>query len=143
MMGRILAIDYGTKRVGLAVTDPLQIIAGPLATLHSSEILTFLKEYVPKENVEEIVLGLPTHADGNLSGPVEALRNFEISLKRMFPAIPLHRVDERFTSKMASDAIAMTEKRKSKKQDKALVDRVAATIILQTFLDERSGTTRL
>ncbi|MEZ5172045.1 MAG: Holliday junction resolvase RuvX [Bacteroidia bacterium] len=142
-MGRILAIDYGTKRVGLAVTDPLQIIAGPLATLHSEEVLPFLKEYVPKENVEEIVLGLPLHADGNLSGPVEALRNFETALKRLFPAIPLHRVDERFTSKMASDAIAQSSKRKLGKQDKALVDRVAATIILQSFMDERSGPSRI
>jgi putative Holliday junction resolvase len=136
-MGRILAIDYGTKRIGLAVTDALQLIASPLKTIHSADAFTFLKSYIAQEQVEALVLGEPRHQDGALSGPIESLENFEKALKRFFPDLPVYRIDERFTSKIASQTIAMSGKTKKKKENKEEVDLIAATIILQSYLEQR------
>lgn len=138
MKGRILAIDYGTKRVGLAVTDSLQIIATHLKTIHSEELIPFLKEYVLKENVVELVIGQPKHLDGSLSGPLESLQNFKKALNRTFPSIPLHEVDERFTSKMASASMLESGLKKSKRKNKEEVDLISAVIILQSYLDQKN-----
>ncbi|MEX1188253.1 MAG: Holliday junction resolvase RuvX [Bacteroidia bacterium] len=136
--GRILAIDYGNKRIGLAVTDSLQIIAGPLKTVHSQEILSFLKEYVPKEKVVEIVIGEPKHMDGTESGPIEALSNFKKALERFFPEIPIHMVDERFTSKMAMASLHQSGASKTKKKNKEEIDLISAVLILQSHMERNN-----
>lgn len=138
MKGRILAIDYGTKRVGLAVTDSLQLIATHLKTVHSEELLPFLKEYVSKENVVELVIGQPKHLDGSLSGPLEALQNVKKALSRTFPGIPLKEVDERFTSKIASASMFESGIKKSKRKNKEEVDLISAVIILQSYLEQKN-----
>jgi len=137
-MARIIAIDYGTKRIGLAVTDSLQMIAGPLKTVHSSEIIDFLKEYLHRENVEAFVIGEPKHLDGNLSGPIEALSNFIKNLTKNFPDKPIYRIDERFTSKMAMDTLIAGGASKKQRQDKATLDTISAMIILQSFLEQNA-----
>jgi putative holliday junction resolvase len=136
--GRILGIDYGTKRIGLAVTDSLQIISGPLKTVHSQDVLTFLKDYIPKENVVEIVIGNPMHLDGSLSGPQESLNNFIKSLSRTFPEVPVIKLDERFTSKMAMASLHATGASKKKKQNKEEIDLISAVLILQSHMEQKT-----
>lgn len=137
-MSRIIAIDYGTKRVGLAVTDPLQLIAGPLKTVHSSEVIAFLQSYFLVEKVESIVIGEPRHLDGTLSGPREALENFIKNLSKSFPDKEIHRIDERFTSKLAMDSLISGGASKKQRQDKAALDTISAVIILQSFLEQKA-----
>lgn len=134
-MGRILAIDYGQKRVGLAVTDPLQIIANPLTTVHAKDVLSFLKEYVVKEKVACFVVGLPKRMNGEDTDATRFIEPFIKALKTAFPSIPVMRVDERFTSKMASQTIQLAGLKKKDRQDKSLVDKVSACIMLQTYLE--------
>jgi putative Holliday junction resolvase len=136
-MARILAIDFGTKRTGIASTDSLQLIASPLATVSGAELIPFLNKYLGTERVETIVVGEPRHKDGELSGPIEALNNFLIYLRKTFPAIGIERVDERFTSKLANMAINEAGLSKKKRADKSLNDAIAATIILQSYLEQR------
>jgi len=107
-LGRILAIDFGTKRIGLAVTDPNQIIATALDTIPSAEILDYLKNYFSKESVSKIIIGEPKHLDGSISGPIEALCNFKKALSRLFPSIPVESIDERFTSKIAFESMILS-----------------------------------
>ncbi|NOZ47834.1 MAG: Holliday junction resolvase RuvX, partial [Chlorobi bacterium] len=135
-MGRILAIDYGQKRVGLAVTDELKLIATKLTTVHSKDIIAFLKNYISSENVEIFVVGLPRQMNGKLSESVKYIDPFIKKLQHEFPSIPIERIDERFTSKIATQAILNSGAKKKKRQDKALVDTVSATIILQSYLDK-------
>lgn len=137
-MGRILAIDFGTKRCGLAVTDRSGMIANPLEVVAGDKLLPFLKEYVQREDVETIVLGKPRDLTGNDSGPVEALNNLSIALRRAFPEIPLERVDERFTSKMAADVVRSSGKSKKEREKKENLDLISAVIILQSFLEARN-----
>lgn len=133
-MARILAIDYGGKRTGLAVTDPLQIIATGLATIESKQLIPFLKKYFAEEPVELIVIGLPKNWDeSDTHGTAPAQAAIKL-LKKSFPNIPIKTVDERFTSKMAKDAMLEMGMKKKDRQVKGNVDIIAATIILQEYL---------
>jgi putative Holliday junction resolvase len=137
-MGRILSIDYGEKRVGIAVTDPLKIIANGLTTSPTKEIFNFLKDYCEKEDVECFVVGDPknlNNEDSRMSGKVNA---FIQKLKKLFPNIPVEKFDERFTSKMASQAMVQMGLKKKDRQKKELIDKISATIILQDYLEKSS-----
>ena len=136
-MGRILAIDYGQKRVGIAVTDEFQLIANGLTTVHSKDIFTFLKDYVSKEKVDCFVVGEPKQMNNLPSESVKFIDPFIKQLKKTFPEIPIERVDERFTSKMASQTIIDAGLKKKDRQNKALVDTISATIILQSFMETK------
>lgn len=138
-LGRILAIDYGQKRAGIAVTDPLQIIATGLQTVHVKDIFTFLMEYTGKEPVERIVVGMPRQMDNTASDASRFIEPFVKKLKKQFPAIPVDRYDERFTSKMAQQTILESGAKKKVRQNKALVDTVSATIILQSYMQSMKG----
>ena len=137
MMGRILAIDYGQKRVGIAVTDEFQLIANGLTTVHSKDILTFLKDYTSKEKVDCFVVGEPRQMNNLPSESVKFIDPFIKQLKKMFPEIPVERVDERFTSKIASQTMLAAGLKKKDRQNKALVDTISATIILQSYMETR------
>ncbi len=136
-MGRILAIDYGKKRVGVAVTDPLQIIANGLTTVSANEILKFIVDYVSKENVEKIVVGLPKTMKGEESESMKYITPFMASLKKKVPNIPVEMFDERFTSVLAHRAIIEGGVKKMDRRNKALVDEVSATIILQSYMESQ------
>ncbi|MCF2875638.1 MULTISPECIES: Holliday junction resolvase RuvX [unclassified Tenacibaculum] len=133
-MGRILAIDFGKKRTGIAVTDELQIIASGLTTVNTNELITFLIDYTKKENVELFVIGKPKQMDNTDSQSEELILPFIEKLKKSIPTIPLKRVDERFTSKMAFQTMIDSGLKKKQRQNKALVDEISATIILQSYL---------
>ncbi|ANE50210.1 Holliday junction resolvase RuvX [Flavisolibacter tropicus] len=133
-MARILSIDYGGKRTGLAVTDPLQIIATGLCTVETPKLMSFLKDYFAKEPVELILIGMPTNWDDSDTHATPLVKKFIEQFKKNFPAMPVKEVDERYTSKMASQAIAQMGLKKKQRQNKALVDEVAATIMLQEYL---------
>jgi len=133
-MGRILAIDYGTKRVGIAVTDPLKIIASALDTIHANDIIAYLLEYVKKEDVELIVVGLPKQMDGQASDSEVHIAQFLKKLNQSIPNIPVVRYDERYTSKMAFQTLIDAGYKKKQRQDKKLLDSVSATLILQGYL---------
>lgn len=133
-MGRILAIDYGKKRCGIAVTDPLKMIATGLRTVLSHELIPFLKGYLKTEAVERVVVGDPRNLDGGATDATAVVAEGVRILKKNFPDVPLTLLDERFTSRMASAAILASGVSKSKRQDKALVDEVSATILLQGYL---------
>lgn len=134
-MARILSIDYGKKRTGLAVTDPLQIIAGGLVTVSTSELFDFLNGYVSKEPVERIVIGEPKQSDGSPSENMARVTQFVNRWKKARPDIPIEFYDERFTSVLAHRAMIDGGLGKKRRQDKALVDEVSATIILQSYLE--------
>jgi len=133
---RILAIDYGLKRTGLAVTDPLKIIATGLTAVESKQLIPFLKNYFTKEQVELIIIGEPKNLDDTDTHATQPVRNIIKELQKNFPAIPVKTVDERFTSKMASRAMIEMGLKKKKRRDKALVDEIAATIMLQDYLKQ-------
>lgn len=135
---RIMAFDYGVKRIGVAVTDPLQLIATALTTVHPEDIWTFLADYLQQEAVETFVVGQPLQLDGTASESAPHVVGFVRKLKKTFPTIALVEVDERFTSKMAASVIAQSGKGKKKRQEKGLVDTVSATIILQSYLETKS-----
>ncbi|WP_047450044.1 Holliday junction resolvase RuvX [Alistipes sp. ZOR0009] len=136
-MGRILAIDYGRKRVGIAVTDPLQLIATGLCTVSASEIEKFLKDYFAKESVERIVVGLPKQMDNTSSESMVYIKPFLARLAKLFPQMPVEAYDERFTSKLAQRAIIDAGVKKMDRRDKSLVDMVSATIILQSYMQSK------
>ncbi len=136
-MPRILAIDYGLKRTGLAATDPEQIIASALETVATSELLQFLKNYLAQEQVEAIVVGYPTNLQGKATDATTLVEKFTENLKTLYPEIPLHLHDERFTSKMALDAMIAGGTSKKYRRNKANIDRVSAVIILQSFLESK------
>lgn len=133
-MGRVIAIDYGRKRVGLAVTDELRIIATALTTVHSKDIFSYLEDYCKAEMVDCFVVGEPRQMNYDVSEASEFIEPFVKKLKKTFPLIPVERHDERFTSKMASQAILDAGLKKKKRRDKALVDKVSAVLILQSWL---------
>ncbi len=133
-MPRILSIDYGLKRTGIAVTDPLQIIATGLTTVESPKLITFLKDYFSKETVELIIIGEPKNWDDTDTHATPLVKKIIERLKKEFPAIPLKTVDERYTSKMASQAMIEMGLKKMQRRNKALVDEIAATIMLQEYL---------
>src|SRR6201996_9836026 len=130
-MARILAIDYGLKRTGIAVTDPLQIIASGLTTVESPKLIGFLKDYFKTEQVELILIGEPKNWDDSDTHATPLVRAVMVKLQKEFPAIPLKPVDERFTSKMAKRAMIDMGMKKKQRRNKALVDEIAATILLQ------------
>ncbi len=134
-MGRILAIDYGQKRVGIAVTDPLQIIANGLTTVPSGKIFDFLKTYFQTETVDLILVGLPMQMNAMPSESARFIEPFVKKLVKDFPNIPVERVDERFTSKMAFQTMIESGLGKKDRQNKALVDTISATIILQSYME--------
>ncbi len=138
-MSRIIAIDYGQKRVGLATTDPLQLIATALTTVHSSEVLAFLADFLNKEQVERFVVGMPKNLDTSSAHATPLVEAFVKQLKKKFPDIPVDLVDERFTSKIAFQAMIDGGVKKKDRRDKALVDKVSAVIILQSYLEEREN----
>ncbi|MDN3493425.1 Holliday junction resolvase RuvX [Winogradskyella bathintestinalis] len=133
-MGRILAIDYGTKRTGIAVTDEMQIIASGLTTVDTKELLQFLKSYVTKENVEKIVVGLPKQMNNTASESEVYIQKFLVKLSKTIPEITVERIDERFTSKMAFQTMIDSGLKKKQRQNKALIDEISATLILQSYL---------
>ncbi len=136
-MGRILAFDYGTKRTGIAVTDPLQLIASGLKTVETSEILTFLKAYCTDEEVVLFVVGLPKQMNNLPSESEQFIKSFIRNLKRTFPEIPIKREDERFTSKMALQSMIDSGIKKKQRQNKSMVDEISATLILQSYLNRK------
>ncbi|NJB37538.1 Holliday junction resolvase RuvX [Croceivirga sp. JEA036] len=136
-MARILALDYGKKRTGIAVTDELQIIASGLTTVATEELLPFLTAYIEKESVERIIVGEPKQMDGSASQSEELILPFIKKLQQQFPQVPVERQDERFTSKMAVRTMIDGGLKKKKRQDKAMVDQISATLILQSYLDRK------
>lgn len=136
---RILSVDYGKKRTGIAVTDPLQIIAGGLTTVETKELLKFLVDYTTREEVETIVVGLPTQPNGQPSENQERVRSFTGELKKALPNVNVEFYDERFTSVLAHRAMLDSGIGKKRRQDKALVDEISATIILQNYLEHKKG----
>ncbi|HEY5499690.1 MAG TPA: Holliday junction resolvase RuvX [Bacteroidales bacterium] len=134
-MGRVIAIDYGRKRTGLAVTDSLKLIAGGLTTVLSHELLKYLTDYTKKEAVERIVVGLPKQMNNELSESMKYIEPFVRLLKKTLPDIPVEYVDERFTSVLAHQAMLEGGLKKKDRQNKALVDEISAVIILQSYLE--------
>ncbi|WMX17381.1 MULTISPECIES: Holliday junction resolvase RuvX [unclassified Aureispira] len=133
-MARIMAIDYGIKRVGLATTDPMQIIASPLDTIATAKLMSFFESYLAIEEVECIVIGEPTHKDGTPTYLEGHIRGFIKRFSKAYPTIKIERQDENYTSKMAKDVIQKTVKKKKDRQDKELVDQISACIILQEYM---------
>ncbi len=136
-MAQILAIDYGKVRCGIAVTDDSQIIASALETVDTSQLIPFLVNYFQENKVEEIVVGLPTDLKGQLSEIEKEIQSFIRIFENEFPKIKVNRLDERFTSKMASYFISQSGKNKKQRQEKGLIDKISATIILQNFLEKK------
>lgn len=137
-MPRILALDYGSKRVGVAETDDLKMIASPLTTVHAKDLMSFLQNYLIKYEVEAIVVGEPKRLDGGVTHSTKMINEFTVHLGRKFPGLTIHRVDERFTSKMAAQTLNMAGASASKKREKGVLDAISAAIILQSFLSSKS-----
>jgi len=136
-MPRILAIDYGQKRTGLAVTDDLQIIGSGLTTIPSETVIAFLKDYFAKENVVKVLIGEPKQMNGQPSESAPIIEAFVVKFKAAFPEMQLERVDERFTSKMAFQTMIDSGLKKKQRQNKALIDEISATIMLQDYLSRK------
>lgn len=135
-MPRILSLDYGIKRTGVAVTDEMQIIASGLTTVTSSELIIFLKDYFTKEKVEKVIIGEPKQMNGMPSESAPIIEKFIKQFIKEFPEMPLDRVDERFTSKMAFQTMINSGLKKKQRQNKALIDEIAATIMLQDYMSK-------
>ncbi len=136
-MKRIMGIDFGAKRTGIAVTDELQIIASGLTTIETKNIFSFLEQYLQTEKVEIIVIGLPKRLDNEDSEIEKQIQKFITQLNKTFPSIKLERQDERFTSKLALKTMIDSGVKKKKRRDKALIDEISATIILQSFMERK------
>lgn len=137
-MPRLLAIDYGLKRTGIAVTDELQIIASGLTTVESPKLLAFLKDYFTKEKVVTVIIGDPKQMNGQPSQSAPLVEAFIVSFLQQFPEIEIVRVDERFTSKMAFQTMIDSGMKKKQRQDKGLIDEISATILLQDYLSQKN-----
>jgi putative Holliday junction resolvase len=138
-MGRILGVDYGVKRIGLAVTDPLKIFASPLITVNQEEFYNYINDYLKKNEVEAFVIGYPVQMNNKPSESVTYINPFIKKLKKTFPEIHIYLADERFTSQMAMKTMIDGGVKKKDRQDKSLVDKISASIILQSFLDKSSN----
>ena len=138
-MARILAIDYGGKRTGLAVTDPLQIIATGLTTIASPELISYLRKYFQQETVELVIIGLPKNWDESATHGTPLAEAAIKKLQKEFPLMPLKTVDERYTSKMAKDSMLQMGMKKKKRRDKKIVDEIAATIMLQEYMQSQQS----
>lgn len=139
-MGRIVAIDYGAKRCGVAATDPLQIIAGAIATIDTKQILAYLRDYLSKEQVDVLVVGKPMRLDGSDTHSTAAAEKFVTSLRQLFPAQQVEQVDERFTSAIAQRSLLEMGLKKKDRQKKEHIDQVSAALILQTYLEMKNRT---
>lgn len=137
-MGRILAIDYGRKRTGIAVTDTLQIIANGLTTVPTAQLMAFLTDYIAKEVIDRVVIGLPIQMNNELSDNMANITPFVNRFKKLFPNIPVEYMDERFTSVLAHRAMIDGGLKKKDRQNKALVDEISATIILQSYMENKA-----
>ncbi|MDH4461066.1 MAG: Holliday junction resolvase RuvX [Spirosomataceae bacterium] len=137
-MGRLVAIDYGTKRVGIAVTDPLKIIASALETVHAKDIISFLKEYIEREEVEALIVGMPVRLDGTDTDNTPHVKGFVKLLGKTFPEMPVHLHDERFTSAMALQVMLDMGTTKKARKEKGNIDKLSATIILQSYMESLS-----
>ena len=138
-MGRILGIDYGRKRTGLAVTDPLNLFASPLNTVNTQDLDRFLNDYLKSEQIDAFVIGYPVQMNNKPSESVKYIDPFIKKLKKTFPGKPVYLVDERFTSRMALRTMIDGGVKKINRQDKSMVDKISASIILQSFLDKKSN----
>lgn len=138
-MARILSIDYGKKRTGLAVTDPLQIIPGGLATVSTGELFDYLKAYIAREPVERIIIGEPRQPNGEPSENLARVQQFVARWRKAVPEVPIEYYDERFTSVLAHRAMIDGGMKKKARRDKAVVDEISATIILQDYMSSRRG----
>lgn len=138
-MGRVLSIDYGVRRTGLAVTDPLKIIAGGLTTVETPQLIKFLQDYLNKESVERFVVGLPKQTNGKDSENLPRVREFVGKLAKLFPGIPIDMWDERYTSVLAHQTMLQSGIGKKARRNKALVDEISATIILQGWMEGRGN----
>ncbi len=136
-MGRILAIDYGQRRTGLAVTDPLRITATPLLTVPTVELMDWLQDYLSNNQVDQVVIGHPTQLNGQESDSMRYIRPFMRRFRQVFPNVPLTGYDERFTSTLAHRAMIAGGMKKKQRQDKAVVDKIAACIILEDYLNSK------
>lgn len=136
-MGCFLALDYGTKRIGLAISDDLGIIASPLDTIHPNDLIEFIKNLKAKKTLEAVVIGMPKGLRGEDTNSTQQVRDLKINLERTFKDLEFILEDERFTSKMASQAMIQGNLKKSKRREKGMLDKVSASIILQSFLDQR------
>lgn len=136
-MARILALDYGKKRTGIAVTDPLQIIATALTTVDTNELIGYLKKYMQGEEVEKVLIGYPLNFDDTATDATPLVEKFIGKFSNVFPTLPIQKVDERMTSKMASQAIAQMGLSKKEREKKELIDSVSAVIMLQEYLESR------
>jgi len=136
-MGRILAIDYGTKRVGVAETDDLQIVASPLDTIHSTKVVAFILDYAAKHELDAVVIGEPKTLMNEETDSTKVINEFVVHLGRKLPGVQIERVDERFTSVLAKQAISMSGLGKKKRQSRGLVDAISATIILQSYMEQK------
>lgn len=134
-MGRVIGIDYGKKRTGIAISDPSKFLASPLETIATVGLLTFLKEYFEREAVDGIVIGMPKRLDNSDTHTTQDVRNLIQLLKSTFPDIPVYEEDERFTSKLALDAMISAGTTKKQRRDKGNIDKLSAAIILQSYLD--------
>jgi putative Holliday junction resolvase len=134
-MGRILSIDFGGKRTGIAVTDPLKIIATGLKTVETNKLMAFLKEYCSSEEVELIIIGMPVNWDDSATHATPLVKSFVHRLNKELPSVPVKEVDERYTSKLASQAMLQMGLKKKQRQNKAMIDEIAATIMLQEYLN--------
>jgi len=139
VLGRIIAIDYGSKRTGLAVTDPGQMIASPMETVPTHELMNYLQTYFEKEQVDLLVVGHPRQMDHSESESMKQIRFFVGAFKKRFQEIPVEWMDERFTSRLAMDAMVAGGMKKSDRRKKGQVDRVSAALILQSFLEKRNN----
>ena len=137
-MARVLAIDYGLKRTGLAVTDDMQIIASALDTVETDNIFEYLKSYSSKENIETFVIGEPKNLDGTDTHNSQPVRNFKVKIEKQFPSIKIVMVDERFTSKIAFQSMIESGVKKNDRRKKENIDKLSATIILQDYLEQRN-----
>ncbi|GAO43596.1 Holliday junction resolvase RuvX [Flavihumibacter petaseus] len=137
-MGRIMAIDYGGKRTGIAVTDPFRIIASGLQTVETKTLIPFLKQYFAAETVDHVIIGEPKNWDDSDTHATPLVQAFVTRFKKEFPQIPIEGVDERFTSKMAKQSMIASGMKKKDRRDKGMVDLIAATILLQEFLESQS-----
>ncbi len=137
-MGRLLGIDYGEKRVGFAETDDLQIISAPLDTIENKHSIAFIKRYISENTVEKIIMGLPTYLNGDHSTTTEKVLAYAKSLEKEFPETPIILVDERYTSSMAFQTMLDSGISKKKRQNKGLIDKISASIILKSYMDENN-----
>lgn len=137
-MGRLLGIDYGEKRVGFAETDDLKIISAPLETVDNKQSITFIKRYIADHDVEKIIMGLPTYLNGDHSSTTEKVLAYAKQLEKEFPHLPIVLVDERYTSSMAFQTMLDSGISKKKRQNKGLIDKISASIILKSYMDENN-----